>query len=217
MLPIVPALALQAERPQIILPQRHEIVVPTEEERQSFDPALGILPFPTPLLTVAQSGGGGGGGGVFIVGNNAAQTTNTANAGDVQQGIIAQAASSGTANNIVIQGSSASNTSGTFRLTVYAASSSTVIAGALLGRSSDQSGAIVANVANSYPLQAPVSIVAGNWYALMLHGGTISGGTGSNSTLGDKWFSDTYSDGPLATAPNGGVNSPNGHMIWLTT
>jgi hypothetical protein len=93
--------------------------------------------------------------------------------------------------------------------------SSTVIGGALLGKTADQSG--VAAGLNTFSLLAPISIVAGNWYALMVHGGTLSGGTASNGTVTDRWFSDTYSDGPLNPAPNGGLNSPNGRMIYLTT
>jgi hypothetical protein len=154
--------------------------------------------------------------GIFIVGNNATQTTNTAVGNDIQQGVIAQAASNGTANNIVIVGPASPLSSLTFRLTVYAATNATTISGALLGQTSQQTALAVG--VNSFALLSPVSIVSGNWYALMLHGGTGTwSGTAANGTLGDKWFSDTYSDGSLLTAPAGGVNSANGHMIYLTT
>lgn len=155
--------------------------------------------------------------GTFLVGNNAAQTTNSAVAGDVQQGVIAQAALSGTANTICIVGAPSTLSGVQYRLTVYSASSGTAISGPLLGQSADQT--VLNTGVNSFLLQSPINIVAGNWYALMLHAGTWSGSTGTaaNGTIGDKWFSDTYSDGPLNPAPAGGVNSANGRMIYLTT
>jgi hypothetical protein len=154
--------------------------------------------------------------GTFLVGNNAARTTYTAVAGDVQQGIIAQAGTSGTANSIVIEGPSSNLTGVNFRLTVYAATSSTVIGGALLGKSSDQTALNTGS--NSFSLVSPITITAGNWYALMLHGGSGTwAGTGSNGSLSDRFFSDTFSDGPVDPAPNSGLNSSNGRMIYLTT
>jgi hypothetical protein len=154
--------------------------------------------------------------GTFLVGNNAAQTAHTAVAGDVQQGVIAQASVSGTANNIVLVTDAASS-SVNFRLVVYAASSGTVIGGSLLGKCADQTS--LGSGVNSFALLTPVSIVSGNWYAMMLHAGsgTFNGMSSSGTLLTDRWFSDTFSDGPLNPAPNGGLNSPNGRLIYLTT
>jgi hypothetical protein len=56
MLPLFPALALHAGQPDgLIVPQRPSLVMPTDEELARFDPVLGMLPFPSPLLL----GGGG--------------------------------------------------------------------------------------------------------------------------------------------------------------
>jgi hypothetical protein len=51
--PIFPALALAAEHPQLLVPTLPQIVLPTERELREFE--LGILPYPTPLLTISGS------------------------------------------------------------------------------------------------------------------------------------------------------------------
>jgi hypothetical protein len=158
---------------------------------------------------------GGVPAGTFLVGNNATQTTHSAVSGDVQQGVIAQASVSGTANNIVIV-TDATSSSVNFRLVAYNASSSTVIGGSLLGKCADKTS--LASGVNSFALITPFSVVSGQWYGLMIHCGTGTfNGMSSNGTLTDRWFSDTFSDGPVDPAPNSGLNSSNGRMIYLTT
>lgn len=172
-----------------------------------------MLPFTNAALLF---GAGGPPAGTFLVGNNAAQTTNTGAFGDIQQGIGAQASVSGTANSIVIIGSSAASfPTAMFRCCVYAATSATVWSGALLGKTADITGIGTSEV-KSIPLIAPVSIVSGNWYALTVHcRDNIS--NQSNGSFADRFFSDTFSDGPLNPASASGANSPNGRIIYLTT
>jgi hypothetical protein len=50
MLPILTSLALQAERPQLIVPDRPQLIMPSDAERLALDPALGILPFPSAMM-----------------------------------------------------------------------------------------------------------------------------------------------------------------------
>jgi hypothetical protein len=216
MLPLLPAIALHAGQPEgLILPQRQSIIMPTNDELAQFDPALGMLPFPSPLLF----GSGGVPAGTFLLGANNAPTANTGLAGDFQLGSGFQATVSGTANNIVIMGSTAAaNPTLVFRLCVWAATSVTVWSGALLGKTADQTG-LGQNQILSIPLIAPVSIVNGSFYALTIHcssaasGSTAAGGTGAN----DRFVGDTFSDGPASPIGASGLNAAAGRIIYLTT
>jgi hypothetical protein len=153
----------------------------------------------------------------FLVGNNGAATTNTAISGDIQVGVCAIAAASGTANNLVITGSSASaNPSLVYRLCIYAATGTTTW-GALLGKTADITG-LGLNEVKSVPLISPVSITSGQFYAVTVQFDTGSGGgSASNGAYADLGFGDTFSDGPVNPASAPGTNSPNGRIIYATT
>lgn len=157
--------------------------------------------------------------GTFLVGANNAPTTNTGLSGDFQLGSGFLAGLSGTANNLVIMGGSGgANPSLVYRLCIYAASSATVWSGSLLGKTADITGLGLSEV-KSIPLLVPVPIVSGQWYALTIQcssaasGSTASGSTGAN----DRFFSDAFSDGPLATAGASGLNATAGRIIYATT
>lgn len=154
------------------------------------------------------------GGGAITIGNTVARTGNLATGANNQIGVAWQATQSGTVNFITIVGHGSSATSVNYRLCIYAATSLTAW-GALLGQTADQNGLGIAEV-KKVALQAPVSIVAGNWYAITVQT-AASMPAGSSNGGQDRFFADTYSDGAAATAGATDLFSTGAHCIYAST
>ncbi|MBV9528330.1 hypothetical protein [Sphingomonas sp.] len=156
--------------------------------------------------------------GTLLVGNstNGLIAAGQASA-NVQVGTAFQAVASGTATTVkVICGA---NSTANYRMCVYGATSDAAWGGSLLGRTADQSGmADGIDAIKSIPLIAPINIVAGNWYALTIH---ADGGVffrSPNTAATERYFADTFADGPLSSAPaSPALSSSAEPAIWLTT
>jgi hypothetical protein len=164
--------------------------------------------------------GGGVAPGTFILGNNGAATGNLGVLGDGHVGTAFQATGNATANKIVIVGGSTANyPSLGMYLCVYAATSSSVWGGALLGRSALITGINIGEVKTA-SLLTPVSIVNGSWYALTIMTNAGAGeNTAANGAFADRFFfGNAFASGPDNPAQNSSLNSGvAGHVIYLTT
>jgi hypothetical protein len=163
------------------------------------------------ILTAAVASG------TFLVGNNNASNTNIVISGNTSTGSAFQAATSGTANSVVIKGHSTNSNTANFYLCVYAATSESVWGGALLGQTAAQTPLGIGEL-RTVPLLAGVTITNGSFYAItvlpdsaMNHGGT------SGLGISDRGFSNTYASGPAATAGTLGTNGTNTAPVYLTT
>lgn len=159
--------------------------------------------------------------GTFLFGQNGTPGASIGLApGDIQVGSAFVCPYDAVVGNIVIRGSGAfDNPTLNWRLCIYNATSNTVWSGALLGQTADQVGLALDTVV-SVPLITPVPVIGGQYYALTIHtgtGATISTRGVDIPTITDRWFTDTYSDGPIDPAPASSFNSPNGRIIYATT
>lgn len=144
------------------------------------------------------------------LGNSATPDSNHGLNADWQHGQAYQATSSFTATRIFLHGDPGSSATFNYRLCIYAATSETVWSGALLGQTAEQTS-LGTNELHQAALLAPVSIVAGNWYALTVQSSTGSGSgpyAGGLSGGSSRFFTDTYSDGAASTAGASSLNSP---------
>ncbi len=153
--------------------------------------------------------------GIYLFGNTGSIDANSFASGNDQCGVAFQASSDAVVKSIVIKGNTGSSSSINYYVCIYAATSETVWSGALLGNSAIQNGLGISEV-KSIPLISPVSVTSGNWYALT----TLAE---SNMSVGmtfggaSRFFSDTYSDGPAATAGASGFNVGRTQCVYATT
>lgn len=154
--------------------------------------------------------------GITLGNTNTTHNTNISAAANNQVGNAYQASVSGTLNYITVIGSSALAYSTNYRMCIYAATSQTVWSGAKLGETAVQNSLGI-NEVKKVALLAPVSVVAGNWYAITFQAETTMANGAQTFGLGDRFFADTYSDGALATALASGANSANTRMIYAST
>lgn len=153
--------------------------------------------------------------GTFIVGNNLFANDATISA-NTNTGSAFQSSVSGTANSIVIKGHSATGNTAHFYLCVYGATSESSWGGSLLAQTAIQSPLGVGEL-RSVALLLPLSIVAGSWYALtVLPDITMNHAAQTGLGISDRGFSDTYADGPAATAGTLALNGFQTAAIYLT-
>lgn len=174
-------------------------------------------------LTISAEGeiglaGAAASGPPITLGNaNTTPNTNLSASQNTQQGAAWQAASSGALNFITISGPTTTNQTCNYRLCIYACTSQTVWSGVLLGSTLVQTG-INANEIRKVALQATVNVTAGNWYAITVQpdvpGFTMGARSGGQ---GDRFFSDTYSDGALTTAGASGLNTTDTRCLLAST
>jgi hypothetical protein len=174
-----------------------------------------MFPFPAPLLCMGASGPAPG---ILLVGKS---TSNGTDAGQTtanfQIGTAFQAVLSGTANFANVLGGFAGSSAQTYRLCVYGATSESSWGGPLLGYTADVIGLGISEV-KSIALLTPITIVAGNWYALTMQSDGIVRLANANTSASERFFSDNFADGPAATAAaSPGVNSPSDPCFWLST
>lgn len=149
--------------------------------------------------------------------SNTTANTNLSASQNTQQGAAWQAGSSGTLNFITVSGPTTTNQTCNFRMCIYACTSQTVWSGALLGQTAPESG-INANEVRKVALLAPVSITSGNWYAITIQPDTPGFTMGARSGgQGDRFFSDTYSDGALGTAAASALNTTDTRCLLAST
>lgn len=171
--------------------------------------ANGLLP------NFGRSGGGGGGEPPITLGATTGDLGANYNA-NFMQGKAVQATENGTLYYLNFKGAADEATANNFRGVIYAATSATAW-GAKLAETAQQTGMGI-NETKKVALNTPVTIVAGNWYALCIHPG---GGSTRLLRIGGqngRFFSDNYADGSAdpagATSDLGGSSAP---VIWGTT
>lgn len=142
--------------------------------------------------------------------------TNLSAAQDNQQGAAWQASVSGTLNYISIAGHQSNDYTTNYRLCIYAATNQTTWSGALLGETAVQSVLNHGTVVKA-ALLSPVSITAGNWYAITVQPDAPGMACGATSGgQGDRFFGDTYSDGAAGTAGASAFNASDTRCIFAS-
>jgi hypothetical protein len=157
-----------------------------------------------------------GGGGITL--GNAVRTRDDNTLANWMVGSAQQAAASGTINFLSIQGGDTETTAVNFRLVVYAATNETNRTwGAKLAETAVTNG-LGPGETKKLALLAPLSVTAGNWYALAVHcGGALHFSTdGSGALNRGTYFSDSFADGSPATGVAGSNFGPR-PVIFGTT
>jgi hypothetical protein len=164
------------------------------------------------------AGASGPAPGTLLVGRTTGNGTNVGcSVTNFMIGSAFQASASGIANSMFIRGQTGASSAVDHRLVIYAATSETVWSGAKLGETAVVNGLGI-NEVKQYALLSPVTIVAGNWYALCVHGnGNFACQAVTDPQPGGRFFADTFADGAAATAGASGLNSAAGLNIWVTT
>jgi len=166
------------------------------------------MPFPAVATGDVTLGPAGG-----TIGNSGGRPV------DICEGSSFIAPASGTLNFMRIQAHPTLGGTGAFRMAIYAATTATSW-GSKLGETVPSSG-LAAGTTSKLALLAPVPVVAGQRYALVIHIGAASTMRYATlSTTGGSFcrFTDTYSDGAAATA--GALTVVSGSVnpaIWAST
>lgn len=166
---------------------------------------------PTSILRMRNPSAG------LFLGDMSAPDINHGVNADWQIGKAFQATFTDTVTKMFIHGDPSADHTFNYRLCIYAATSLSVWSGALLGNTADQTN-LLQNELRSINLVSPVSIASGNWYALTIHGDSSSALVGAlNVTDTSRFFTDTFSDGPAATASASSIDSlSRAFLIYAT-
>lgn len=163
--------------------------------------------------------GGGGGGPAIVLGNTLAPATNVSVVANFQQGTAFLASESFTATKMGIYGPFTGTFSCNFRLCIYEVGSDTVWnsggMGALVGQTAVQTG--LGNLEfREIPLLASANIVAGRRYVPSIQPDSPGGSIGAHNG-GGRAFSDSYADGPAATAGASFSNASSLSCIYISS